>query len=83
MFAQLVCLQVYIGPEHDKLLLQAFAISTQVVVFPEVLFERVVIAVVMRLPRVLPIAEKAALVSFAAVFVQLIVVVKSLAAEGA
>lgn len=51
-------------------------------VFLEVLFEGVVVAVVLR-PRIPPVAEKAPLMSFPTVLVELVVVVESLAAESA
>lgn len=75
-------LEIDVRREHDKFLLQALAVRTQVVIVPEVILEGVVIAVVMRLSGVLPIAEKAALVPLATMFIKLIVVVEPLAAEG-
>lgn len=49
----------------------------------EMFFQRIVVPIVMRIPGIPPIADKTALVLVPTVLVQLVIVVKALAAEGA
>lgn len=81
MFSELVCLQIHVRIEDDKLLLHALPIRTQVVALLEMLLKSVVVPVVMRLPRVPPVTEETPLVLHATMLVQLIVIVEALPAE--
>lgn len=83
MLAELVRLEVHLGLEDDKLLLEALAVRAEEMVPPEMFLERVVVEVVMRLPRVPPVTQETSLVLVAAVLVQLVAVVEARAAEAA
>jgi len=83
MLAQLMTLQVQLRRKDDELLLLTFVIGAEIVVLLEMLLESIVVHVVVRLPRILSIAQKTPLVLVAAVLVQFIVVVEARAAEGA
>ena len=55
--------EVHLGIEYNKLLLQALPVWTHEVIFPEMLFERIVVDIVLLLPAPLSsIADVAALV---------------------
>lgn len=83
VLAELVGLEVDVGAEDDELLLETLAVGAQVVVLAEVVLEGVVVPVVVRLARVLAVADEAPLVPFPTVLVQLVVVVETGAAEPA
>jgi hypothetical protein len=83
VFAELVGLQVQLGLKHDELLLDALAVHANVMVLLEVLLERVVVEVVMRLPRVSAVADETTLVLIPAVLIQLVAIIEARAAETA
>jgi hypothetical protein len=83
VLAQLVGLEIHLGLEHDELLLEALAVQTEEMVLLKMLLERVVILVVVRLPRVAPVTDKAPLVLVPAMVVELVGVVEARAAEAA
>lgn len=77
VLVDLVGLEIHLGVEDDEFLFLALAVRAEIVVVTEVLLERIVVSVVMRRPRVLPIAQEASLVPFAAVLVEFVTVVKA------
>jgi len=84
MGLDLVCFQVHLRVEHDKLFLHALPVRTQEVVLAEVDLERVVVDIVLLLPVVVAaVADVAALVLVSAVCVEFIVSVEAHLAEAA
>lgn len=81
MVTQLVSLQVHFGFEHNKLLIHTLAVRAQKVVFTEMLLQGRIVEKVMRLSRIPPVANKAALMLHATMLVQLIIIIEPLATE--
>jgi hypothetical protein len=74
----LVCPQVHIRVKHNKFLFQTLAVGTHVMVFPEVLFQRVVVDKVLLLPAfIAAIANMAPLVLVSTMSEELVVAVES------
>lgn len=79
---QLVGLQIHLRLEHDKLLIQAFLVQAQEVVFLEMVLERGIINVVLLLAMSgSSIADVASLMLVTAVCIQFVISVESLATE--
>lgn len=75
-------LKIHLGIEDNKLLLQAFSVWAHEMVFPKMLFERVVVDVILLLSAAISaIANVATLVLVSAMCVQLIVSIEALATE--
>lgn len=79
-----MCFQVQLGIKHNELLLQAFRINTSVVVFSEMLLERVVVNIILLLsPAVSPVTKVTSFMLVPTMGVELIVSVEALSAETA
>lgn len=83
MLAELVSLQIQLAVENDKLLFQAFPFLANIMILLEMLLQSIVVPVVMRLARVATVADEASLMLAAAMFVKLVVIIESFAAEAA
>ena len=83
MLGELVGFEIHLRLEYDKLLLETFPVIADEVVLLEMLLQCIVVDVVVWLSRVSPVAEEAPLMLVAAMFVQLVAVVESGAAETA
>jgi hypothetical protein len=84
MCLHLMCLQIHLRLKHDKLFIEAFLVHANKVRFPEVLLERIVVEVILRLASLVsPVANVTSLVLFSAVSVELVVSVKVLPTEPA
>jgi hypothetical protein len=85
MHLQLVCLEIHLGVKYNELLFQALSIWTQEVVFPEVLFERIVVDIVLLFftSTVPAIANMATFVFVPAMRVKLVISVETHSAEAA
>jgi len=81
MLLNLMRFQVNLRIKHYKLLFQALCVRTQKVVFPEMLFQHVVIKVILWPSLTPPVTDEAPLVTLPTVSVQLIIPVKPLSAE--
>jgi hypothetical protein len=84
MCLQLMSLQVHLVFENDELLLQAFLVWAEEVIFSEMNFQRIVIDIVLLRPSTIAsIADMTSLVLIPAVCIELVVSIESLATKAA
>ena len=74
-------LEIYLAFKYNKLLFETLAVETQEVVFLEMLLQRVVVLEVMWLPGIASVTDEAPLVLIPAMFVKLIAIIETFAAE--
>lgn len=83
MFTQLMCLEVHLRCEDNKLLLLAFAVHARIVVLFEMLLKSIVVNVVVRLSRIFAVTKETPFVLVPAMLVKLVAIIEALAAESA
>lgn len=83
MLGELMGFEIHLRLKYDKFLLKTFPVIADEVVLLEMFLQRIIVHVVMWLSRVSPIAKEASLMLVAAMFVQLVAIVESGAAETA
>jgi len=83
MLAELMGFKVHVRLEYDEFLLEALFVVAYKVVFFEMLLQCVVVHIVMRLPRVSAVADKAPLMLVAAMLIKFVIVVEPLTTESA
>jgi len=81
VFAELMCLQIHLRLEYYKLLLETFPVAADEVILLKVLLQRIVVKVIVWLPRVPPVADETSFMFVSAMLVQFVIVIKPLAAE--
>jgi hypothetical protein len=81
---ELMCLEVHLGLENHKLLLQASLVEAEKMIDSKVLFQRVVVNVILRLAASAPsIADMTTLVLVSAMSIQLVIAIKPYVTESA
>jgi hypothetical protein len=74
-------LQIHFRCEDDKFLFLALSVQTWVMISPEMLLKRVVVNIVMGLPRILTITKEAPLMLVATMLIQFVSIVETLTAK--
>lgn len=74
-------LQIKPGLEDDKFVIQTLPVETRKVISPKVLLQRIIVAVIVRLLRIRPVTDEAALVLSTTMLVEPIIIVEALRAK--
>jgi hypothetical protein len=80
MLLKLMSLEVNLRRKGNKLLVQTFSLQTQEMIFLEMLLERIIIEIILRLATS-SITDKASLVSISAMNIKFVFTIESLIAE--
>jgi len=80
MLLKLMSLEVNLRRKGNKLLVQTFSLQTQEMIFLEMLLERIIIEIILRLATS-SITDKASLVSISAMNIKFVLTIESLIAE--
>jgi hypothetical protein len=80
MLLQLMSLKIDLRGKSNKLLVQTLSLQTQEMIFLEMLLERIIIEIILRLTSS-PITDKASLVSIPAMNIKFVLTIESLIAE--